>query len=110
MTAKGQKSKFKQRHCPQGWSLRSTARSLVLAWGLNVTTVPMTVDILARAADLAVRNKLAIWDCIILATAAQAGCQLLLSEDMQDGFAWGGLVVANAVQCNPVFARLRYDS
>jgi predicted nucleic acid-binding protein len=30
-----------------------------------------------------------------LATAADTGCRLLLSEDMQNGFTWNGVTVAN---------------
>ena len=30
-----------------------------------------------------------------LAAAAEAGCRLLLSEDLQDGFTWSGVTVVN---------------
>lgn len=45
--------------------------------------------------DLAVDHSLSIWDAIILAASAEAGCRLLLSEDLQDGFTWNGVTVAN---------------
>jgi predicted nucleic acid-binding protein len=32
---------------------------------------------------------------VIFAAAAASGCRLLLSEDMQDGFTWRGVTVAN---------------
>ncbi|HZC22176.1 MAG TPA: VapC toxin family PIN domain ribonuclease, partial [Candidatus Binatia bacterium] len=35
------------------------------------------------------------WDAIILSAAAEAGCRLLLSEDLQAGFTWNGVTVAN---------------
>jgi predicted nucleic acid-binding protein len=38
---------------------------------------------------------LRIWDAVILAAAASAGCRLLLSEDMQEGFTWNGVTVTN---------------
>jgi predicted nucleic acid-binding protein len=47
------------------------------------------------AADLATDHQLSIWDAIILSAASQAGCRLLLSEDLQDGFTWGGVTVVN---------------
>jgi predicted nucleic acid-binding protein len=31
----------------------------------------------------------------VLAAAAEAGCRLLLSEDLQDGFTWQGVTVTN---------------
>jgi predicted nucleic acid-binding protein len=50
---------------------------------------------LDAALDLAADHGLQIFDAMILAAAADAGCELLLSEDFQDGFAWRGLVVTN---------------
>ena len=47
------------------------------------------------ALDLWDRHGLQPWDAVIIASSAEAGCSLLLSEDMQDGFRWGGLTVAN---------------
>jgi predicted nucleic acid-binding protein len=47
------------------------------------------------AIELATEHKLQFWDSLILSTAASSGCSLLLSEDMQDGFAWRGVTVVN---------------
>ncbi len=47
------------------------------------------------AAELATAHHVSIWDAVIVASAAEARCRLLLSEDLQDGFTWGGLTVAN---------------
>jgi hypothetical protein len=44
----------------------------------------------SRENDLVAHHHLATRGAIILAAAAEAGCDLLLSEDMQDGLAWGG--------------------
>jgi predicted nucleic acid-binding protein len=47
------------------------------------------------AADLATDHRLGIWDAVILSAAAQAGCRLLLSDDLQEGFTWAGVTVVN---------------
>jgi predicted nucleic acid-binding protein len=52
-------------------------------------------SVLTAAADLSVDHGLDIWDAIILAAASSAGCRLLLSEDMQEGFTWNGVSVVN---------------
>jgi len=52
-------------------------------------------SVLTAAVDLSVDHGLDIWDAIILAAAASAGCRLLLSEDMQEGFTWNGVSVVN---------------
>lgn len=47
------------------------------------------------AADLVVDHKLQFWDALIVSAAADAGCTLLLSEDMQHGFVARGLTIVN---------------
>ena len=46
-------------------------------------------------------HQLQFWDSLILAIAAQARCRVLLSEDMQQGFTWGGVTVVNPYSTNP---------
>jgi predicted nucleic acid-binding protein len=47
------------------------------------------------AYELSVRHDIHIWDAIVLSAAASANCRLLLSEDLQTGFTWSGVTVAN---------------
>lgn len=49
----------------------------------------------AAALDLATTHKLQFWDALIVSTAADAGCAMLISEDMQHGFAWRGVTVVD---------------
>ncbi len=79
----------------KGKRTRSEAQTTILGWLDAYTTVPTTAEVLAAAADLAAEHRLAIWDAVILAASSQAGCRLLLTEDLQDGFRWGGVTVAN---------------
>jgi predicted nucleic acid-binding protein len=46
---------------------------------------PMSVDTHDRAAQVAERYGLSIYDALIVAAALLAGCTTLYSEDMQDG-------------------------
>lgn len=71
------------------------ARLSVLGWRDSYEVVDTTAKIVIFATDLASQRGLGIWDSVILATAADAGCRLLLSEDMQDGFTWTGVTIAN---------------
>jgi predicted nucleic acid-binding protein len=50
---------------------------------------------LRRALPLAAAARNSIWDALLLATLEQAGCTLLLSEDMGDGAKFGRLTVLN---------------
>ena len=45
--------------------------------------------------DLATFHQYTLWDAIMLAAAAHAGCRVLLSEDMQHGFIWRGVEIRN---------------
>jgi predicted nucleic acid-binding protein len=47
------------------------------------------------AADLATDHQLGIWDAVIVSAASQAGCRLLLTEDLHEGFTWAGVTVTN---------------
>jgi predicted nucleic acid-binding protein len=61
------------------------AQGAIRFWQDCCSVAPTTEAVLTRAIDISVEHGLAIWDAIILA-AAEAGCRMLLSEDMQDGF------------------------
>jgi predicted nucleic acid-binding protein len=71
------------------------ARAVVLRWQQTYPLIETSPSILVAALDLAADHGLSIWDAIILSAAAEAGCRLLLSEDMQEGFSWGGVTVVN---------------
>jgi predicted nucleic acid-binding protein len=57
--------------------------------------IETTPSVLLAATDLTVGHRIGIWDAVILAAAAEAGCRVLLSEDLQDGFTWDGVTVVN---------------
>jgi predicted nucleic acid-binding protein len=55
---------------------------------------PEVADILA-AIDLHRLHGFSFWDALIVRSAKQAGCRILLSEDFQDGREFNGLRVVN---------------
>lgn len=71
------------------------ARAAVLSWRDAFALMETSPEVMLAAADLAVHHQLGIWDAVVLSAAAEADCRLLLSEDMQDGFIWKGVTVAN---------------
>lgn len=54
---------------------------------------------LAAALQTSTAHKLSIWDSMLIATAAVAGCAVVVSEDMQDRQRIGGVRL-----CNPFAA------
>ncbi len=57
--------------------------------------VEMTPDVVLAALGLAERSMISPWDAAILEAARQAGCTRVLSEDLGDGQAYGGITVEN---------------
>lgn len=74
---------------------RAEAREALLDWRDTFPVVETAPEVMLAAADLATDHHFSIWDSVILSVSSQAGCRLLLSEDLQDGFTWGGVTVAN---------------
>jgi predicted nucleic acid-binding protein len=79
------------------------ARAAILSWQDTFPVIETSSSVMLAATDLAVDHQLSIWDAVILSSSAAAGCRLLLSEDMQPGFTWNGVTVANP------FAQEKHD-
>lgn len=62
---------------------------------INCSIVPLTDEMHARALDIAERHKLNIYDGMVVAAAALAGCPTLYSEDMHDGLVIDGVTIRN---------------
>ena len=71
------------------------AREAVLGWRDAFALIETSRGVMISAMDLAGNHGLSIWDAIIVSAAAEAECRLLLSEDMQNGFTWNGVTIAN---------------
>jgi len=71
------------------------ARKAILSWRDAFPLIETSADVMLAAADLATDHQLSIWDSVVLSAAAESGCRLLLTEDMQEGFTWKGVTVTN---------------
>ena len=74
---------------------RPAARESLLSWRDTFSVVETSPEIVFAAADLATDHQFGIWDAVILSAASQSRCRVLLSEDLQAGFTWGGVTVVN---------------
>jgi predicted nucleic acid-binding protein len=82
------------------------ARAAVLSWRDAYAVVETSAAVVVNATDLASDHGLTIWDSVVLAASAEAGCRLFLSEDLQEGFTWRGVTVTNpfAATLHPILA------
>jgi predicted nucleic acid-binding protein len=74
---------------------RAEARAATLSWGDTFPLIETSSSVMLMAGDLADAHQLGLWDAVVLSAAADARCRLLLSEDLQNGFTWGGVTVVN---------------
>lgn len=73
----------------------TAAEESVIQWRNQYSCIDTSASVLDASLELATNHQFTIWDGIVLASAAQGGCRLLLSEDLHDGFSWRGVTVAN---------------
>jgi predicted nucleic acid-binding protein len=92
----------------RGWRM-AQAQAAISAWRVGYGTAPTTDSAMVAAMDLATDHHLHIWDSVMISVAAEAGCHMLLSEDMQPGFTWHGVTVVNpfATTPHPLLASLQ---
>ncbi|MGH6680080.1 MAG: PIN domain-containing protein [Bradyrhizobium sp.] len=57
--------------------------------------VPLTADTHAAALGLAREHGFAFYDALVVASAIEAGCDILYTEDMQHGRIIGGITIVN---------------
>jgi predicted nucleic acid-binding protein len=77
------------------WHWDQIEASLAVIDELFAPVAPLTTAIHARSVMLARERELSVYDALIVAAALNAGCQLLLSEDLQHGQRFGKLTVEN---------------
>jgi len=61
----------------------------------NMEVVTVTTELINQAADIHVQSNVSFWDALVVAAAASANCESLLTEDMNDGQTICGVRVSN---------------
>jgi predicted nucleic acid-binding protein len=77
------------------WDWQQIEAALAVIEDLLGAARPLTAAMHAQAVTLARDNKLSFYDALIVAAAVDAGCELLCSEDLQDGQKFGSVTVEN---------------
>jgi predicted nucleic acid-binding protein len=62
---------------------------------------PLTAELLTDAWRMEDLHKTSFWDALLLASANSAGCSHFLSEDLNDGQAYGDVTVVNPFRHMP---------
>jgi len=61
----------------------------------NMEIVNTDLELIEQAIDISVLNRLSFWDSLIVAAAEKANCEFLLSEDLNPGQTYRGVVALN---------------
>jgi predicted nucleic acid-binding protein len=77
------------------------ARAAILGWRDAFSLIETSETVIVGAAELAATHRFSFWDGVVLASAAEGGCRLLLSEDLQEGFTWNSVTVTNPFGVSP---------
>ena len=77
------------------------ARSAILGWRDAFPLIEISETVIVGAAELGATHRFSFWDGVVLASAAEGGCRLLLSEDLQEGFTWNSVTVTNPFGVSP---------
>ena len=77
------------------WDWKQVEASLAVIQELLGAAHPLTADLHGKAVVLARDSKLSFYDALIVAAAMDADCDLLCSEDLQDGQRFGDLTIKN---------------
>lgn len=66
-----------------------------LSQWMRLKVLPLTIDSYLKALHIHLRFKFSHWDSLILASAVQADCKILYSEDLNHGQEIHGLRIIN---------------
>jgi len=79
----------------KGRRSRGEARARVGEYASGNRVVATSAAVISDAFELSAAHGIQTFDAVILSAAAQARCDVLYSEDMQNGFEWRGVRVVN---------------
>lgn len=85
----------------RGGIARAEASVRTSWWLESFTTQDTNREVFSGALALTKEHGLQFFDALILTAAATANADILLSEDMHEGFAWHGVTVTNPFAPEP---------
>ncbi len=77
------------------WDWKQVEAALGVIEDLLGPVRPLTAEIHAEAVTLARDQRLSFYDALIVAAAADVGCRLVFSEDLQHGRKFGAVTIEN---------------
>jgi predicted nucleic acid-binding protein len=79
----------------KGMVARTEAAAQLRDWTTEFPIISADSGALWTALEFTVDGRFGWWDALLLATAERHGCEVVLSENMQDGARFGGVSILN---------------
>jgi predicted nucleic acid-binding protein len=79
----------------KGYAAPAEAAAAAGDWLHAFPCVAVSASAIRAALADAVAGRASYWDALLVATAAEAGCRLILTEDLADGATLGGVAIHN---------------
>ncbi|RJP22341.1 MAG: PIN domain-containing protein [Candidatus Omnitrophota bacterium] len=61
----------------------------------NIEIVNNDIELIEQAIDIGILSRISFWDSLIIASAEKANCKYLVSEDINAGQTYHGVMVVN---------------
>lgn len=74
---------------------KQALKKIIHNYSEHVPTVQITPMLIENAIDISVKTRFSFWDSLILAAASYANCDVLYSEDLNDGQIIEGVTIKN---------------
>jgi predicted nucleic acid-binding protein len=88
----GEYLRLVQRRVPTAFAEAVRQASIYRTLFLTPSTTSATID---KACELAHGHRMQLWDCVVCTASIEAGANVLMTEDMQDGRIIEGLRLMN---------------
>ena len=79
----------------KGYASPGEAATTASDWLQTFPCAAVSASAIRAALGDAVAGRASYWDALLVATAAEAGCALILTEDLADGAMLGGVAIHN---------------
>lgn len=68
----------------------------IISWlSISVPVVQITPEMIELAIDISIETQFSFWDSLILSAAVNSGCNVLYTEDLNDGQTVRGVTIKN---------------
>lgn len=77
-----------------------TTKQIIHSFAQNIPVIQITPALIENAIDISIQTQFSFWDSLIISAAEKAKCDILYSEDLNDGQIVNGVMIRNPFKYN----------